>query len=272
MKSKMLLICVTIFSLLLSPVYGQSTDEPEIPVVPMAEEESGIEFSNGERRLSSPFQIQVAHTFAGATPYSFAPGAGLHLGYQFSRLIYVGLTSSAFFNGENAWDDEQRYNYEDDDKRYEHDKDRVYGQEGVKESESELDPMHLLEVRVSPWDFGLYFSVGALYRGEQVSTTRFKSEQREVGENTYTTGLEATVAYEEWYGVSTGIGFNYIFDCGLSMGSAMNVALGRQSPEVAVSATSAAVSQDDLDYWQEQIESNESQVPYLFTMSLGYAF
>lgn len=266
MKSKIVLVCLTVLSLLVSPVYGQSTDDEALE----QSEETEISFSHVERRQSSRFQIQIVQTFGSATPHTFAPGAGLHLGYQLSEHFYLGLTSSAFYNGENIWDSEQSYNY-DDDEVYEYNRKHVYGQEGIEETESELDPIHLLEVRLTPWDFGLYFSFGALYRGEQVSTTKFKSEQRDIGENTYTTGLEATVAYDEWYGAATGIGFNHIFESGLTLGSAVNVALGRQSAEVEVSATTA-VSQDDLDYWKKQIEANENQTPYLFTLSLGYAF
>ena len=275
MKNKLLIICLSIFVLLTGQVYAQSSDESEVDlnvenINTEKQEDTGIVFRHAERREANPFQIQLVQTFGPATPYSFAPGAGLHLGYQISRTVYLGLTSSAFFDGKNSWDGMNDYRY-DDDEAYEHDRKRVYGQEGADKTESELDPVHLLELRLTPWDFGLYFSVGALYRGEQKSTTQFKSEKRDVGENTYTTGLEATVSYEEWYGVATGIGFNYIFDCGLSMGTGFNVALGRQTPDVTVSATTA-VSEEDLAYWKKQIKANEEQVPYLFTLSLGYAF
>lgn len=274
MKLKIALVCFSLITLFISPIHGQSNDASEdVQLVAVEKEEEGFVFTHGERRQDSPFQIQIVHTFAAATPNGFAPGAGLHLGYQLSDMFYLGLTSSAYFNGENAWDKERRYDYdeEEEEDEYEYNRGRTYGQEGVEETESELDPVHLLELRITPWDFGLYFSFGAMYRGEQVSTTRFKTEKRDVGENTYTTGLEATVAYDEWYGAATGIGFNYIFDCGLTMGSALNVALGHQSAEVEVSADTN-VSEDDLDYWQNQIEANEGQTPYLFTLSLGYAF
>lgn len=226
-------------------------------------------FFHKERRIDRSFQIQFVQAFASANPYEMAPGAGLHIGYQMSESWYLGLTSIAYYEGRNMFEDRNQYRYDDD--KYSDEFDKVYGQDKVEKSDSTLEPVHLLETRFTPWEFGLYFSFGVMYRGKQSSTTTFKEDSREIGDNTYTTGLEAKVDYKEWYAPSMGIGFSYIFNNGLVLGTALTNGLNRQTPDVEVSAT-AVVAQDDLDYWKKQIEYNERQIPSVFSLSIGYAF
>lgn len=278
MKAKWIAFVALIAMMATAPLSAQtesSVDQNEssitCPPCPGASDEEAV-FTHVERRDSMPIQVQLVHTFGPATPNSFAPGGGLHLGFQVSKALYLGWTSSAFVDGRNVQDDFHEHRYDDDDDEdYRYDSDEVYGQEGAASTESELDPIHLLELRITPWDFGLYFSLGAMYRGEQTSTTTFKEQERTIGENEYTTGLEATLDYKEWYGLSTGIGFNYIFQCGLTLGTAFNMGLNAQTPDVTVSSTST-VNAEDLAYWKKQIQSNEQQLPYLYTLSIGYAF
>ena len=269
MRFQQLTFLVMILCLAFNPVFGQTSEiDGSLGETraerPESDQEQGSTFTHGPRRIASPFQIQLMQTFTSATPFGVAPGAALHLGYQFSNHLYLGLTSSSFFEGRNLTDDHQNYPYDDDVIP-------VYGQEGAIKTESKLDPIHLVEVRLTPWDFGLYFSFGVMQRGKQTSTTEFKSESREIGEGTYVTGLEATLEYEEWLGTTTGVGFNYIFDSGLTLGSDLTLGLGQQSPEVSVSST-AVVSDSDLAYWKKQIEANERQVPFLISLSIGAAF
>ncbi len=275
MKIKLIAILLITFTFVMGTAFAQSEETyNEEQQITELEREPSVDdgkpfFTHGVRRDLNPFQIQLVQTFGPATPQSFAPGAGLHLGYQLSRTFYLGLTSSVFVDGKNSWDEHRNYKYDDDDDEYE---DKIYGQDGATFIESELDPMHLLELRITPWDFGLYFSVGAMYRGKQKSTTEFKKELRTIGDNDYTTGLEATVEYKEWYGAATGIGFNYIFQCGLTLGTAMNFGLNAQTPDVTVTSTTVPVNEADMDHWKKQIQTNEKQVPYLYTFALGYAF
>ena len=275
MKTKLITILFLSITLIASPLMaqhqeGQITNDREGIDSNYEQDSEGNDpvFTHGVRRDLNPLQIQIVQTFGPATPHTFAPGGGLHLGYQLSDLFYIGLTSSAFAGGSNAWDEHRNYRYDDDDDVYD---EEVYGQDGADFIESKLDPMHLLELRVMPWDFGLYFSFGAMYRGEQVSTTEFKSEKRTIGDKEYTTGLTAEVEYKEWYGGSAGIGFNYIFNCGLTLGTAINFGLNAQTPDVTVTST-AAVDEEDMEHWKKQIQTNEKQVPYLYTFALGYAF
>ena len=220
-------------------------------------------FANGDLRTDRALQAQVILTGGGVSRFGSSPGGGIHLGYQISRLISVGLTSQAFYNEHNFWRDHDSYRYDNEN--------TYLGQEGVKESTTEIDPRHLLEMRFSPWDFGLYFSAGILHVGKQKSTVEFKKRNRTIGENEYNTGLTAQLDYQAWTGAAAGIGFNYIFQNGFSLGVGFNTGFGILSPEVEVASTSA-VTTEDMEDWQEQIEENEQTIPHMFTFGIGYAF
>ncbi len=216
------------------------------------------------QRRSSSLQIQILQMNASSRPNSLAPGGGIHLGYQISDVFYIGLTSVGFVGNSNAMDENAQYAYDDSDSE-------VYGQDDIDKTVSELSPRHLLELRIMPWDFGLYFTIGGLYHGKDTTYTTFKSKERTIGDGTYTTSLRADVEYDEWIGAATGIGFNYIFSNGLSLGTGANIGLGMRTPEVTVTS-GISVDQDDMDFWQSQIETNEKIIPYMLTLSIGYAF
>jgi len=220
-------------------------------------------FANGDRRTDRALQAQVVLSGGGLNRIGYSPGGGIHLGYQISRLMAVGLTSQAFYNDHDFWSDHNSYRYDNDN--------TYLGQEGVKESTSEIDPRHLLEMRFFPWEFGLYFSAGILHVGKQKSTIEFKKRNRTIGGNEYNTGLTAELDYQAWTGAAAGIGFNYIFQNGISLGVGFNAGLGILTPEVEVASTSA-VAAEDIEDWQDQIEQNERTLPYMFMFGIGYAF
>lgn len=251
-------------------VLGQDANEKREGETAVSQKVS--KFTHLKRRNDTPFQIQLSQTFSSANPYSGAPGTAVHLGFQLNPRIYLGWTSSFFFGNRNLQDEAFSYKYDRDESGcFTSDEDsKPFGQEDAVVTTSKLDPIHFAEVRVTPWDFGLYFSFGLMQRGYQRSTTEFASQSREVGENTYLTSLEATLEYERWYGGAMGMGFNYIFESGLVLGTNIVTGLGRQTPKVSVQS-SAAISKADLDFWKRQIENNEKQVPFQIGLSIGYA-
>ena len=99
MKIKLVTIVLLSITLIISPLMAQDQG--------FEYNESG--FTHGKRRNSNPLQIQLVQTFGSATPHTSAPGGGLHLGYQISDHFYIGLTSSAFANNTNVWDDRWKY-------------------------------------------------------------------------------------------------------------------------------------------------------------------
>ncbi len=210
-----------------------------------------------------PFQVQVMISGGGSrSDRSFNPGAGIHLGYQFSELMYLGLTSQTFYNDDINFHKDHNLRYDDE---------TVYGQEGARKTTVRTDPRHLLEMRFFPWRFGLYFSAGLMHYGYQKTVTEFKSRPRIINENEYDTGITTTLEYQAWSGVETGVGFNHLFANGFSIGCGFNFGLAVQTPEVTIESD-VALSATDLAEWKEQIEANEQRVPVMFQFGVGYAF
>jgi hypothetical protein len=220
-------------------------------------------FVHGDRRTDRALQVQINLTGAGLNRFGYGPGGGIYLGYQITRLMAIGLTSQTFYNDHNYWSDHDSYKYDHEN--------TYLGQEGVKKSASEIDPRHLLEMRFFPWDFGLYFSGGILHVGKQKSTIEFKKQNRTIGENEYNTGMTAELDYQAWTGAAAGIGYNYIFQNGISLSAGFNAGFGILTPEVEVSSTSA-VTDEDMEDWRDQIKRNEQSIPFMFQFGFGYAF
>ncbi len=220
-------------------------------------------FSNGKRRSEKPVQVQLLLTGGDYSRYSFGPGAGIHLGYQVSKLVYVGLTSQTSYD---------RDQYERDVQNYGYDEHTYLGQKGVTRIGTDTSSHQLAEIRFFPFEFGLYFSGGVAHLGAEKSTFGFRKRDRTVGDNDYTdTGLEATLEYAAWSGPVAGIGFNHVFENGFSLGAGFDVGLALQKPEVTVTST-GTVSEADLELWKDQIESNEARIPGQFHFAFGFTF
>ncbi len=212
---------------------------------------------------SRPFQAQFMLSAGGSYHNrSISPSAALHLGYRFSKLMYLGLTSQAFYNDTASLNDDANKRYDDDE---------VYGQEGAKETTINTDPRHLLEMRFFPFPFGLYFSAGLMHIGYEKIVTEFKSRSRIINETEYDTGLTTTLEYKEWTGAATGIGFHHLFSNGLSLSSGLNIGLNIQKPEITIESDEDIIT-EDLEEWESQIEANEKRVPLMFHIGVGYAF
>jgi len=217
---------------------------------------------------SNPLQVQLIFAGGPESPKeSHGPGGGIHVGYFFSKNLYVGMTSLAFADPEISRDSEEEGKFYDDEK--------IYGQDGADIDQSVIDPKHILELRVIPWNFGLYFSGGLIYNGEERYDVSFNKRDRTINGNAYRTGLEAKVKYEATISPTMGIGYNHLFNNAINVGVGLNVAMAYpQTPEVEVKAVNSdsTVSQADLDYWKRRIEKNEKRSTAIFTVGVGYSF
>jgi hypothetical protein len=215
-----------------------------------------------------PFQAQWIITSGPTSPKnSHGPGSGIHLGYFLSKNIYIGMTSIVFA------DPEVTSNSDDEDKFY--DDAKIYGQDGAETDNSVIDPKHILEFRVIPWNFGLYFSGGIIYNGVESYDVSFNKRDRTINGNAYRTGLEAKVEYEATVLPAAGIGYNHLFNNAININVGLNIALAYpQTPDVEVKAinSDSTVTQADLDYWKRRIEKNEKRSTALFTFGVGYSF
>ena len=218
-------------------------------------------------RASRPFQFQFLVAMGSYSPKgSFGPGGGVHIGYHISDTVYLGLSLTQQAQGKKKFRDQDENKYNPN---------RVYGQDNAESTESKIGPRSVLEMRVFPWDFGLYFSGGLLYAGKEEYRTLYEKELRVIGKNSYTTALQADVEYDEWAGSSIGIGFNHVFSGGVSIGVGGSFGLTSGiTPKVTVTAidSDTPVTEEDLDQWKGEIEDNEEGHPLLVYFALGYNF
>jgi len=240
------------------PLYASSETDSDNQI-------AGSFHRQDEIGTSRPFQAQFMLSAGGSYHNrSVNPSVALHLGYRVSELMYLGLTSQAFYNDSATLDG-------DEDKWY--DDEEVYGQDGARETTVTADPRHLLEMRFFPFPFGLYFSAGLMHFGYEKIVTDFKSRSRIINETEYNTGLTTTLEYKEWTGAATGIGFHHLFSNGLSLSSGLNVGLNMQKPEITIeSDVDVTIAAEDLEEWESQIEANEKRIPVMFHFGVGYAF
>lgn len=217
---------------------------------------------------TKPMHVRFIIAGSPSTPESsVGPGAGLHLGYFLSGNLYFGMTSVAFGDHKASRD------YSDDDKEY--DGEKVYGQDGAEFDKVVIDPKHVVELRVIPWNFGLYFSGGLMYNGAERYNVDFDKQDRILNGNAYKTGLAAIVKYDAAILPVVGIGYHHLFHNGFSISSGLNIAMANsQTPDVEVEAVNSdsAVLQADLDYWKKKIEQNEKRPGALMTFGVGYSF
>ena len=217
---------------------------------------------------SRPLQVQMIFAGGPTSPTnSHGPGGGLHVGYFISKNLYIGMTSVAFADPESTKDSDNEDKFYDDEK--------IYGQDGADIDQSVIDPKHILEVRLIPWNFGLYFSGGLIYNGEESYDVSFNKRDRTINGNSYRTGLEAKVKYKATILPTLGIGYNHLFNNAINVGVGLNVAMVYpQTPEVDVKAVNSdsTVAQADLNYWKGRIEKNEKRSTALFTVGIGYSF
>jgi len=228
-----------------------------------AQEQGSEDTGSFDDRENRTFNVQFV-TLGGRPPAGVSGGhAGIHLGFQLSKMIYLGGTVTRFYDspfGNKDWKDEGWH-------------EEPLGQEDGRLLDSEVGSRNSIEVRIMPFDFGFYFSAGILQQGKDEAHLRFATKDRAVGDNSYNTGLEAKVKYEARTIPMMGIGFQHVFFNGIVLGVGAQVGLSKlQEPDVTVTATNSDVTQENMDIWKSQIEKNEKRLPGQGYLSVGYAF
>lgn len=213
-----------------------------------------------DARKDNPIQTQVLFTSGSMNTHPAASGgsAGLHLGYHFNETFYFGVSAQTYHTNKV---DRGSDPYDDYD---------ALGQNGVDDVNLKTGDRYQAELRVFPWTKGVYFSASALSLGKDTIKTIYDVRSRSIGANTYTVGLTADIEYKEKSAGTLGMGFQHVFNSGVSIGTGISYG-GEQEPEVEVSAT-GAVAQADLDSWKKDIEDNERRTLGLFYFAVGYNF
>lgn len=206
-----------------------------------------------DSRAERPLQIQ------------FDTG-GLSLGYHFSQRIYVGVTQqpkilTGYSYGRHYQDDSEK---------------EIYGQRGIENVDLEFAQRTSLEVRWSPWPFGLYFALGALATGADRQEVDYDSSARVVGDGAYakdTTDLRVTVKDKPQTALAGGVGFNHVFRFGLSLGAGFLLALRESdTPEVKATDRKGTIAQADLEKLKKKVEDDNRGPQGMLHLAVGWNF
>lgn len=188
---------------------------------------------------------------------------GLSVGYHFSELVYVGVTHQLEFSGDSfngrrgAFDEETP----------------LYGQQGVDNDDRDFGARSAIEVRFSPWDFGVYFAGALLYVDGDEQEVKWDVRGRRVGRGDYITGLTADIEGNAVLTPAGGVGVNHVFDFGLSLNGGILIGILQPgTPDVEVTATDSGVTGDDLRRFRDKIEVEFVDLPVMLHLAVGYNF
>lgn len=199
-------------------------------------------------RAERPIQMQV-------------DGLGVTLGWHISELVYVGVTHHASTDIYNV-----RGGYFDED-------DEIYNQRGVLDAEMRTGHSNSFEVRLSPWEHGFYFAFGVLRVEGNTQDILYDERARVVGDGAYVTGIRLRVQGKAKTAGALGIGFNHVFDYGLSLGAGFLIGLDQPDPpEIDVQVTNPAVLQSDIDKFRAEVDDDFDDTPVMFHLAIGYNF
>lgn len=199
--------------------------------------------ARGER----PIQLQV-------------DGLGVSLGWHINEVLYLGVTHRAQFEAR------VRGGYFDDD-------DEIYNQRGVQDTDFEIGRRNSFEVRLSPWEHGIYFALGVLRAYGDTQDVLYDERARVVGDGAYVTGLRLQVQGKPKTAPALGFGFNHVFDFGLSFGLGFLVGLDQpEPPDIEITVTNPAVLPSDIELFRREVERDFDDTPFLFHLAVGYNF
>ncbi|MGA1559039.1 MAG: hypothetical protein ACO390_08460 [bacterium] len=150
----------------------------------------------------------------------------------------------------------------------------LYGQDYVEKVDVEEKQDQALELRISPFENGLYFSIGALSTGSKYQEVTFEKRNRVLPNETQLSKTEITVVtkLEPWSGVGLGLGYTAIWDFGLSIGLGLIFSPVQLEPEVSVTSD-PDMSTTDKQSLIERVEKDFGKPnPSLGYLAIGYNF
>jgi hypothetical protein len=198
-------------------------------------------------RVDHPLQLQL-------------DAGGLTAGYHLGRRLYVGFT------GQPSYSYSRSYGRHMDDVE-------VYDQEGVDHVSTTYAQRNSVEVRFSPWDFGLYFALGGLGTGNAEQKIEYDNRARVIGRGAYVTGLNVKVKKQPQTTAAAGIGYLHVFRSGLSVGAGALLGTSQPSaPTVTVTDTTGTAAQSDLDRFRHRIERDNRGLRGMLHLAVGWNF
>ena len=197
-------------------------------------------------RTGRPVQIQLVNF------------SGVALGYHISDSIFLGYTyvSSMVLS------------LEPQNPR------ALYGQDYVEKVDVEEDQDQSTELRISPFENGLYFSLGALSTGRKYQKVTFEKRNRVLPNDTQlpSTKIFVVTEVESWSGLGLGLGYTAIWDFGLSIGLGLIFSPVQLEPDVSVTAD-PDISAAGKQSLTERVEKDFGKPnPSLRYLAIGYNF
>ena len=197
-------------------------------------------------RANQPVQLQLVNF------------SGVAFGYHVSDSIYLGYTIVSSIDltlePENP--------------------SAIYGQDYVEKVDVRDKQDQALELRVSPFDNGLYFSIGALSTGNKYQKITFQKRNRVLPNDTQLSNTKITVEtnVEPWSGIGLGLGYTAIWDFGLSIGLGLLFSPVELEPNVTVAADPGMTDADKQSLIERVEKDFGKPNPSLGYLAIGYNF
>ncbi|MDT8446455.1 MAG: hypothetical protein RRB13_06110 [bacterium] len=217
-------------------------------------------FADG--REQNPLQLQWL------TPSNWGPNAtaydqGAALGYHFNPQWYFGVSGRGRAEGESAM------GWMMGSERM------MFQQEGLDQSTYTREPTQTVELRWTPWDFGLYFSAGGLSLGAQSEHYVYDKRARILGDNAYTTDLDIQIDREAGSGAALGAGYVWVSESGFSLSAGSLIAVDQRQKTITITTPNAdsTVSEADLAHLKDDVSWRENMFPMsTFSLGVGWNF
>ena len=197
-------------------------------------------------RTSRPVQLQLVNF------------SGVALGYHISDSIFLGYTYVSSMD----------LTLEPQNPR------ALYGQDYVEKIDVEENQDQSIELRISPFDSGLFFSIGGLSTGRKYQKVTFEKRNRVLPNDERLDATEIIIETEikPWSGVGLGLGYTAIWDFGLSIGLGLIFSPVQLEPDVSVTAD-PDISAADKQSLTERVEKDFGKPnPSIGYLAIGYNF
>ena len=205
-----------------------------------------------------PFTIWCSERAGRPVQLQLVNFSGVVLGYHISDSIFLGYTYVSSMD----------LSLEPQNPR------ALYGQDYVEKVDVEEDQDQSIELRISPFENGLYFSLGALSTGSKYQKVTFEKRNRVLPNNTQlpSTKIFVVTEVEPWSGLGLGLGYTGIWDFGLSIGLGLIFYPVQLEPDVSVTAD-PDISAADKQSLTERVEKDFGKPnPSLSYLAIGYNF
>lgn len=205
-----------------------------------------------------PFTIWCSERAGRPVQLQLVNFSGVALGYHISDSIYLGYTYVSSMD----------LSLEPQNPR------ALYGQDYVEKVDVEEDQDQSIELRISPFDSGLYFSIGGLSTGRKYQKVTFEERNRVLPNDTQlpSTKIFVVTEVEPWSGLGLGLGYTAIWDFGLSIGLGLIFSPVQLEPDVSVTAD-PDISAADKQSLIERVEKDFGKPnPSLGYLAIGYNF